>query len=68
MWRVWFLVRGKGLVFQYKYRRVIYQCNHKYANGCKCKTPHLTEDEIKERFIQTLEKQGTLVEEFYEGL
>ena len=35
-----------------KYRRVIYQCNHKYANGCKCKTPHLTEDEIKERFIQ----------------
>lgn len=35
-----------------KYRWVIYQCNHKYANGCKCKTPHLMEDEIKERFIQ----------------
>ena len=35
-----------------KYRRVIYQCSHKYANGCKCKTPHFTEDEIKERFIQ----------------
>ena len=35
-----------------KYRRVIYRCNKKYDKGCKCKTPHITEDEIKEMFIK----------------
>ena len=35
-----------------KYRKVIYQCNKKYAKCCKCKTPHITEDEIKEMFIK----------------
>ena len=35
-----------------KYRRVIWQCNSKFKNGKKCTTPHLTENEIKERFIQ----------------
>ena len=30
-----------------KYRRVIWQCNHKYDGEKKCSTPHLTEDEIK---------------------
>ena len=35
-----------------KYRRVIYRCNNKYADGCKCKTPHITEDELKELFIK----------------
>ena len=35
-----------------KYRRVIYRCNRKYGKGCKCKTPHITEDEIKEMFIK----------------
>ena len=35
-----------------KYRKVIYQCNKKYAKGCKCKTPYITEDEIKELFIK----------------
>jgi len=34
-----------------KYRRVIWQCNHKFKNGERCSTPHLTEDEIKERFV-----------------
>jgi len=28
-----------------KYRKVIYRCNNKYADGCKCKTPHINEDE-----------------------
>lgn len=37
-----------------KYRRVIYQCNHKFKNGCKCQTPHLTEDEIKDVFIRAV--------------
>ena len=39
-----------------KYRKVIYQCNHKYAKGCKCKTPHITEDEIKKLFIEVVNK------------
>ena len=35
-----------------KYRRVIWQCNHKFQNGEKCDTPHLYEDTIKEKFIE----------------
>lgn len=35
-----------------KYRRVIYQCNHKFSNGKKCTTPHFTEDEIKAVFVK----------------
>lgn len=35
-----------------KYRRVIYQCNHKFKDGRKCSTPHLTEDEIKTAFVK----------------
>ena len=34
------------------YRKVIYRCNNKYADGCKCKTPHINEDELKELFIK----------------
>lgn len=33
-----------------KYKRTIWQCNHKFKE--KCHTPHLTEDEIKEIFIE----------------
>ena len=35
------------------YRRVIYQCNHKFDsnNSHKCMTPHLTEEEIKNKFM-----------------
>ena len=31
-----------------QYRRVIWQCNHKFKGGEKCATPHLTEDALKE--------------------
>ena len=38
-----------------KYRREIYQCNHRHGrhsgDGLGCKTPHLTADEIKTSFI-----------------
>lgn len=34
-----------------KYRKIIWQCNHKFKNGEKCKTPHLYEDDIKQKFI-----------------
>ena len=33
-----------------KYRRTIYRCNDKFKSHCK--TPHLTEDDIKEVFIR----------------
>ena len=43
-----------------KYRKVIYQCNHKYKKGRKnCTTPNLTEEEIKEAFTRAL---GALLE------
>lgn len=35
-----------------KYRRVIWQCNHKFSNGEKCDTPHLYEDDIKKKFVE----------------
>ena len=40
-----------------KYRKVIWQCNHKYRKGYKekCKTPHLSEDEIKEIFVKAMD-------------
>ena len=31
-----------------KYKRVIWQCNKKFKNKEKCKTPHLSEEQIKE--------------------
>ena len=35
-----------------KYRKVIRQCNNKFKNKNKCKTPHLTEEQIKEEFVK----------------
>jgi site-specific DNA recombinase len=36
-----------------KYRRTIWQCNDKFKDKeHRCTTPHLTEDEIKERFLR----------------
>ena len=37
-----------------KYRRVIWRCNAKYANGDPCSTPHLYEDDLKQHFITAL--------------
>lgn len=37
-----------------KYRKVIWQCNHKFDGGCKCGTPNITEDEIKAAFIMAM--------------
>lgn len=47
-----------------KYRRVIWQCNHKFSNGEKCTTPHLYEDEIKKKFIEVRRQVFTDKEEF----
>lgn len=37
-----------------RYRRVVYQCGHKYKDAKRCETPHLTADEIKTVFIQAV--------------
>ena len=34
-----------------KYRKTIWQCNGKFKNESICTTPHISEDEIKARFI-----------------
>ncbi len=36
-----------------KYRKIIWQCNHKF-DGDKCSTPHLDEEKIKQVFIKAL--------------
>ena len=35
-----------------KYRRTIWQCNNKFKNADKCKTPNLTETELKSAFVK----------------
>ncbi len=35
-----------------KYRKIIWRCNEKYKGDTKCTTPHITEDEIKQKFIE----------------
>ena len=47
-----------------KYRRVIWQCNHKFKNGENCTTPHLYEDVIKEKFVQVCGMVGEYKEDF----
>jgi hypothetical protein len=37
-----------------KYRRVVYQCNNKFKNKDKCKTPHLSEETIKGLFVKAV--------------
>ena len=39
-----------------KYRKVIWQCNKKFKNEIRCRTPHLTEEEIKEAFVKAINK------------
>ncbi|HPV02180.1 MAG TPA: recombinase family protein [Clostridiales bacterium] len=35
-----------------KYRKVIYQCNSKYKNEKKCKTPFINEEDLKKVFVE----------------
>lgn len=41
-----------------KYRKIIWQCNHKFDGGEKCTTPHLEEETIKQLFIKALNILG----------
>ena len=36
-----------------KYRRVIYQCNHKFSGEKRCKTPTINEEIIKKAFVES---------------
>lgn len=47
-----------------KYRRVVWQCNAKFKDKTRCKTPHLTEDEIRAAFVRMVNKLIT-DREFY---
>ena len=38
-----------------KYRKIVYRCNHKYK-GEKCRTPYITEEEIKALFIERINR------------
>lgn len=35
-----------------KYRRMIWRCNDKYKGDSKCSTPHVTEEEVKQKFLE----------------
>ena len=39
-----------------QYRRTIWQCNGKFKGEKKCTTPHLYEDDIKDKFIEALSR------------
>lgn len=39
-----------------KYRRVIWQCNSKFADGKKCETPSIDEELVKQRFLVAFNK------------
>ncbi|MCM1508765.1 MAG: recombinase family protein [Ruminococcus flavefaciens] len=49
-----------------KYRCVVWQCNRKFDGECKCSTPHLYEDDIKEKFLsacnQVFENRDEILE------
>ena len=38
-----------------RYRRIIWQCNDKFK-GTKCSTPHITEQQIKEKFVEAFSR------------
>ena len=52
-----------------KYRKVIYRCNRKYGKDTPpCNTPHLTEEEIKQMFLNALNALVEAKEETIENL
>lgn len=39
-----------------KYRRIIWQCNHKFDGDKRCGTPHLTDEQIQDAFLSAANK------------
>ena len=55
-----------------KYRKVVWQCNHKFDGTEKCNSPHLTDDEIERLFISAVNKliaqRETIISVFTEAM
>ncbi len=55
-----------------QYRRVIYQCGHKYKGACKCTTPHLLAEDIHAAFIAAfndmIENKEEIIGNLREGI
>lgn len=51
-----------------KYRKIVWQCNHKF-HGKKCSTPHLEEETMKKLFIKamniSLKEKNEIIENFH---
>jgi hypothetical protein len=47
---------------------VISQCDHKFSNDEKCKTPHLYENDIKKDFIEKINRLIENKAEILDGL
>lgn len=51
-----------------KYRRTIWQCNNKFKNGTRCKTPHLSEEALQRAFVEAfnrvIEDKDRIIEDF----
>lgn len=39
-----------------RYRRVIWQCNDKFKGEERCKTPHVTEEQVKQKFVEAFNR------------
>ncbi|MDO9592634.1 MAG: zinc ribbon domain-containing protein [Erysipelotrichaceae bacterium] len=50
-----------------KYRRTVWQCNHKYSNKKRCCTPHFYEEDIKEAFLKVFNGLIKNKEEIIQG-
>lgn len=48
-----------------RYRRIIWQCNHKYDGEQKCRTPHLDEETLKVLFVKAVNLLFTEREEVF---
>jgi hypothetical protein len=51
-----------------KYRRIIWQCNQKFKNKDKCTTPHFTEDQLKQAFIDVFNSTIDNRDEITDGI
>ena len=39
-----------------EYRRTIWRCNNKYEGGRRCKTHHVTQEELEKAFVQVMQR------------
>lgn len=55
-----------------KYRKVIWQCNHKFSREHRCTTPHLTDEDVQRYFVsavnQLFSQKDTVLKSLDAGL